>query len=107
MGNGQYVRFWNDKWCGDEPLSVAFPTLFGIAISKDAWVADMWDADRGRGGWDPCFSWFFNERELEEVDHFLLRIQAMKVHSEEEDRVFWELLRFSLLIHLGFFFFSL
>ena len=36
VGNGQRVRFWKDKWCEDSLFFVAFPTLFTIAMSKDA-----------------------------------------------------------------------
>ena len=36
VGNGRKVRFWLDKWYGNEPLRVSFPTLFDISISRDA-----------------------------------------------------------------------
>ncbi|RVW99857.1 hypothetical protein CK203_029191 [Vitis vinifera] len=36
VGNGRRVKFWMDKWCGDEPSCVSFPSL------KVAWVADLW-----------------------------------------------------------------
>ena len=36
VGNGQGVRFWKNRWCGDSPFCVAFPTLFALATSKDA-----------------------------------------------------------------------
>ena len=51
VGNGRRVRFWRDRWCGDSPLSVSFPTLFALALHKEAWVVDIWDplAEGGRG----------------------------------------------------------
>ena len=55
VGNGQRVRFWMDKWCGDEPLCESFPSLFTISSSKEAWVADVWNPDGDRGGWTPSF----------------------------------------------------
>ena len=36
VGNGQRVRFWLDKWCGDEPLSESFSFLFTLSMSKEA-----------------------------------------------------------------------
>ncbi|RVW41946.1 putative ribonuclease H protein [Vitis vinifera] len=42
VGNGKRIKFWKDIWCGDEPLCVSFPSLFALAVSKDAWVKDVW-----------------------------------------------------------------
>ena len=55
------MRFWEDRWCGKEPLKVAFPTLFAIATSKEAWVADVWDGPLELGCWAPRFVRAFND----------------------------------------------
>ena len=51
MGNERRVRFWKDKWCGDSPLCMPFPSLFALVDSKEVWVVDIWDSStqRGRG----------------------------------------------------------
>jgi hypothetical protein len=33
------ISFWRDQWCGNVALKVAFPVLFGIAHTKDTFVA--------------------------------------------------------------------
>ena len=43
VGNGRKVRFWRDRWCGDSPLCMSFPSLFALPVEKEAWVADIWD----------------------------------------------------------------
>ena len=93
-GNGQRVRFWMDKWCGDEPLCESFPSLFTISSYKEAWVADVWNLDGDGDGWTPLFSRAFNDWELELVEHFLEKIQAFKVHRDAEDRVIWTISRY-------------
>ena len=81
VDNGRKVRFWRNRWCGDSPLSVSFPTLFALAIDKEAWVVDIWDplAEGGPGGWNPCFSRSFNDWKVEEAESFLGRLYGKKV----------------------------
>ena len=43
VSNGRRVRFWQDRWCRDEPLRDAFPSLFAIAASKEALRGGVWD----------------------------------------------------------------
>lgn len=42
MGSERRVRFCGDRWCMDEPLRDVFPSLFAIAVSKEAWVKGVW-----------------------------------------------------------------
>ena len=42
--------FWKDKRCGDNMLSVSFPSLFALVDSKDIWVEDVWNYVEGRRG---------------------------------------------------------
>ena len=65
MGNERRLKFWKDKWCGDEPLSVSFPSLFALATLKEAWVADLWSHFIGAGVWIPIFSRHLNDWEIE------------------------------------------
>jgi hypothetical protein len=39
MREGSKFRFWYDLWCGDMAHKDAFPLLFGIACTNDAFVA--------------------------------------------------------------------
>jgi hypothetical protein len=39
LGDGTWISFWHDLWCGDMVLKVTFPVLFGIPCVKDALVA--------------------------------------------------------------------
>ena len=93
VGNGQRVRFWRDKWCGDEPLYVSFPSLFTLSLTKEAWVADVWNPEGEGGGWTPLFSRAFNNWELDLVERFLQTIQAIKVQRDVDDRVIWTVVR--------------
>ena len=86
VGNGRRFRFWKDKWCGDDPLCIFFPSLFAISLAKEAWVEDVWSHSRG-GVWAPRFSRRLNDWEVFDVERFLLRLQGRRVHSDVEDQV--------------------
>jgi hypothetical protein len=50
------ISFWHDLWCGDMVLKVAFPSLFGIACVKDAFVADTWEVLGSSIKWNVSFT---------------------------------------------------
>ncbi|KAL6332129.1 hypothetical protein AAG906_001843 [Vitis piasezkii] len=49
VGNGRRIRFWLDPWCAGEVLCNSFPSLFALAISKEKWVAEVWDSSVEEG----------------------------------------------------------
>ena len=106
VGSGQRVRFWMDKWHGEEPLCESFPSLFSISLSKDAWVSDVWNPDGDGDGWTPIFSRVFNDWEIELVERFLHKIQAFRVQREEEDRVIWTTSKFDAFCQVSLFYFG-
>ncbi|RVW49843.1 Glycoprotein 3-alpha-L-fucosyltransferase A [Vitis vinifera] len=89
VGNGKRIKFWKDIWCGDEPLCVSFPSLFALAVSKDAWVKDVWRCNEGGGSWSPLFSRPFNDWELEEVCSFFVALNRKQIQQGVDDRVIW------------------
>ena len=64
LGTGRRVHLWKDFWCGDQPLSITFPSMFSLAVNNEPLVADLWNPV---GVWSPHFSRSFNDWELEEV----------------------------------------
>ena len=55
LGDSKRASFWKNVCCGEEALSLTFPTLFNLAAHKDAMVAEVWDDIREDGGWLPIF----------------------------------------------------
>ena len=89
VGNGQRVRFWKDKWCGDRPLCESFSSLFSMSMSKNAWVSEVWNPVGDGDGWTPLFARAFNDWEIDVVERLLQKIHAFRVQREKEDRVIW------------------
>ena len=68
-------------------LCNAFPTLFNLAVHKDARVVDVWDSSREEGGWFSVFFRPFNDWEMEEVERFLHFLHNKKIRPFKEDRL--------------------
>lgn len=41
VGQGNEVKFWEDKWVGDEPLRCKFPRLYMISNYKDITLGEI------------------------------------------------------------------
>ena len=50
LGNGRRVRLWKEFWSKEQPLSITFPSLFSLAVNKEALVADLWNPIGEEGG---------------------------------------------------------
>ena len=60
-------------------LCSSFPSIFLLALQKDAMVIDLWNWVREEGGWSPTFLRSFNDWEMEEVERFLSSIHRKKI----------------------------
>ena len=87
LGNDRRLGFWKDPWCGETVLCNAFPTLFNLAVHKDARVADVWDSSKEDEGWSLVFLRPFNDWEVEEVERFLHFLHNKKIRPFQEDRL--------------------
>ena len=85
VGNGRKVKFWKDLWCEDQALKDAFPNLFKLAVNKDQWVCDAWEEGGEVGSWNPLFSRYFKDWEMEEVEGLLQKIHPLVLHRDVED----------------------
>ena len=90
VGDGRRVRFWKDKWCGNNALCDSFPPLYALAAFKKAWLVELWDSTGEEKGWSPRFSRPFNDWEVEEVERLFVTIQGRRLNSNLEDKVLWK-----------------
>jgi hypothetical protein len=39
IGNGVSTRFWEDSWCGNQPLKLVFPRIYMLESDRDSSIA--------------------------------------------------------------------
>ena len=81
---------WKDIWCGKDPLCEVFPTLYNLAVSKGAMVADVWDINKGGGAWMPSFERPLNDWEILKHIIFLCMLNNRSIKQEGKDGLFWK-----------------
>ena len=70
-------------------LCVSFPSLFALASSNEAWVANMWNQSNVNSCQTPNFSRHLNDSKIEIMERFSLRFQDKAVNREGENKVIW------------------
>ena len=88
-GEGSKVRFWDDVWCGDSPLKVAFPGLFNIASFKEASIADNVERSNGATQWNIQFTQLIHDWEVEVLASFYRCLYSCKMRENGEDKLWW------------------
>ena len=78
LGDGRRIRFWEDVWCGENPLRVTFSSLYFLDDSKGAMAAEVWDSTRRAGAWNPNFVRPFNDWKLDTVQRLIGTINNKK-----------------------------
>ena len=85
LRDGRRIKFWKDVWCGGEALCARFPSLFNLALNKEARVADIWDNSDGAGGWSPTFLRSLNDWEIGEMVRYLQTLDDQNFRPTGED----------------------
>ena len=90
VGEGSTVRFWEDTWCGSNPLYTTFLHVYSLADSKGARVVEVWDALVEEGGWNPRFVRRFNDWEMDMVQSFFDTISNKRILPSIKDKLMWK-----------------
>ena len=85
LGGGRRINFWKDVWCSGKALCARFPSLFNLALNKEARVAYIWESGVGVGGWSPTFLRSLNDWGIGEMVRFLQILHDQNFRPEGED----------------------
>jgi hypothetical protein len=91
-GDGSKIRFWDDVWCGETSLKVAFPILYNIANVKDATMATNMDLSSGTFQWNIRFIRLIHDWEVDTLASYSL-LYSLRSRKKGEDKLWWTLSR--------------
>ena len=90
---GDRVKLWTDQWCGDSPLHLTFPSVYGIVSNKEASVASSLErlGIEDRRSWNVLFIRRPNDWEMGVVDDFLHTLGSNLPPTVNGDHMRWKL----------------
>jgi hypothetical protein len=86
LGDWSKIRFWDDLWCVELPLKVAFLALYDIARENNAFVADHLDYSSGSLKWDVSFTRAAHDCELVTMASFFTLLYSFCGRREGKGR---------------------
>ena len=89
IGDGSRVKFWQDRWCGENSLAVRYPNLFRFCRNKDANVAELMMSANGVLFWDVRFVRGVHAWDLEAMSDFMVTIYGSPIRGRGEDKMCW------------------
>jgi hypothetical protein len=104
VGDGTKISLWNDLWCGDIALKVAFPAFFGFARATDASFVDNLDFLGGPKQWNASFTREAHNWEVDVFASFLQALHSVNVRRGCEDKMWWVSLKKGLFKVNSFFY---
>ena len=89
IGNGNKVRFLEDRWAGEISLKEQFPSLFRISTFSSRLISNFVDQTRlhseGFISWNFHFSWNSLDKEIHQILALLQSLEGRHLsHNLEE-----------------------
>ena len=94
MGEGTRIRFWHDRWIGDNTLKDLYPELYVCSAVKDACISEvLWILEGGTVRvWNLRFYRAFEDWELAASYSLLQFIQTCIPRGDKRDTLYWQLI---------------
>lgn len=84
MGKGSRVRFWEDRWCLDEPLCVRYPDLFVLSRKQQCFICDIVEVVDNGVQWNLDFQRRFTDSEIVSMTRLLSILDNFRVSVLED-----------------------
>ncbi|XP_075645160.1 uncharacterized protein LOC142616177 [Castanea sativa] len=93
VGQGTRIRFWHDRWIGNDTLKVLYPELYVCSSVKDACISEvLWIPEGGTVRvWNLTFYRAFEDWELTASFSLPRLIQSRIPQGSRRDTLYWRL----------------
>ena len=91
MGDGTRVKFWEDEWCRNCSLKVAFPELYSISWNKEFLVSEVMQFSNGQLHWNVLFRCPPQDWEEASIDFFWDVLYSTNMRGVGADKLCWKL----------------
>ncbi|KAE8664767.1 hypothetical protein F3Y22_tig00112738pilonHSYRG00325 [Hibiscus syriacus] len=90
VGNGQFIRFWQDKWVMDCPLKVSFPRLFAISSNQSGKLIEFGEFSSLGWIWNIQLRRSLVDWEFEQWANLMSIISNFFLFKEAIDGLIWK-----------------
>ena len=90
VGDGTWIKFWEDVWCRDCSLKEAFTELYSISRAREFFVSKVMCFSKGRLHWDIWFCCPPHDWESESFDRFWVVLYSMNARGVGDDKLCWK-----------------
>ncbi|XP_014623177.1 uncharacterized protein [Glycine max] len=90
VGNGTKIKFWKDKWRGDDlTLKDKYPVLYQVSQQQDLTISLMGHHVDNRWDWEIQWRRNFFDHEIDMVAAFMDEIDGVQIHLSRLDHLTW------------------
>ncbi|KAE8718620.1 hypothetical protein F3Y22_tig00110009pilonHSYRG00262 [Hibiscus syriacus] len=90
VGDGKFIRFWQDSWALDYPFLVIFPSLFSISSNKFGKLFEFGEFQSMGWIWDVQVRRNLNDWELEQWSNLMVIIPNYSLSKDSSDVLIWK-----------------
>jgi hypothetical protein len=93
VGNGEKIRFWEDKWLEKEDLQTLFPRLYRLSCKHNGKIAGFVDCSVFPYNWNFGFRRNLNDLEVVEFTSLSAKLDGARFYNTRGDARHWSLER--------------
>ena len=88
VGSGQRIRFWEDLWWGERPLSLQFASFYRITSVRNLTISEVLGISY-LSSWNLSFRRNLTDLEIKLLERLMFSLNAMRLSASTMDSRGW------------------